>query len=146
MIEEITRLVEAENVEELIAEDYLSKLLEGNELKFEVYKEIGKLNGCMHISFDLNARLQHIYETICEEIKCCNLNLTFEYEPEMWKLSPEEDIHCDRFKDEFCTYKDSGLLLHDYKPCFHKGRRCAQFGGATIHLKINGSKIECTKL
>ena len=112
--EEIANLVKAEDVEELIAEDYLAKLLKGDELKFRVYKLTGRLNGCTYTSFNLSERLWHIYETIHEAIKRRNLNLKFEYEAEMWATNYKEDEFCDNLYNEFRRYKDSGLLIHNY--------------------------------
>ena len=81
-------------------------------------------------------------------IKRRGLNLEFEYEHEKWAFNAngEEEIYCDLIKDKFRTYKDSGLLIHDYKPCFHVDEACVQTGDTAIGLRINRGKIECTEL
>ena len=120
--------------------------LNGQELKFNLDKEMGELNGCKCISFNKNKRLRRIYETICEAIKCRNLNLKFEYKPEMWVFDTKQDTQCDKNEGKFPKSKDSGLLIYDYQRCHHVDSNCLQYGSAMISLKINKNKIECTEL
>ena len=104
-----------EETEEFLAENYLNKLLKGDELKFIVSKLMGKLNGLPYISFNQNRRLWRIYKTICKAMEIRNLNLKFEYEDEMWTFNPKEDIFCDDIDGKFRKYKDFGLLIHNYE-------------------------------